>query len=43
MAQSLPSKVVVDYDDVDFFQSYAAPDFKVEYLVISSIRSDPTW
>jgi DNA-binding beta-propeller fold protein YncE len=34
VAQSLPSKVVVDYDDVDFFQSYAAPGFKVEHLVI---------
>jgi len=34
LAQNLPAKVVVDYDDVDFFQSYAAPNFKVEYLVI---------
>jgi len=30
----LPAKVLVDYDDVDFFQSYAAPGFKVEYLVM---------
>jgi sugar lactone lactonase YvrE len=34
LAQDLPAKVVVDYDDVDFFQSYAAPGFKVEHLVI---------
>jgi DNA-binding beta-propeller fold protein YncE len=34
LVQNLPSKVVVDYDDVDFFQSYAAPNFKVEHLVI---------
>lgn len=32
--QSLPAKVVVDYDDVGVFQSYAAPHFKVEFLVI---------
>jgi DNA-binding beta-propeller fold protein YncE len=31
---NLPAKVVLDYDDVDFFQKYAAPDFKVEHLVI---------
>jgi len=30
----LPAKVFVDYDDVDFFKSYAAPGFKVEYLVV---------
>jgi len=34
LVQNLPAKVVVDYDDVDFFQSYAAPNFKVEHLVI---------
>ncbi len=32
--QSLPAKVVVDYDDVPFFESYASPKFKVEHLVI---------
>lgn len=31
--QNLPAKVVVDYDDVDFFRSFIAPNFKVEYLV----------
>jgi sugar lactone lactonase YvrE len=30
----LPSKVLMDYDDVALFQKYAAPDFKVEHLVI---------
>jgi DNA-binding beta-propeller fold protein YncE len=31
--QNLPAKVVVDYDDVDFFKNFVAPNFKVEYLV----------
>jgi sugar lactone lactonase YvrE len=31
---NLPAKVLIDYDDVALFQRYAAPDFKVEYLVI---------
>jgi sugar lactone lactonase YvrE len=30
----LPAKVVVDYDHVGLFARYAAPDFKVDYLVI---------
>jgi hypothetical protein len=33
-ALELPSKVVVDYDDVHFFQRYAAPDFHVECLLV---------
>jgi DNA-binding beta-propeller fold protein YncE len=32
--QNLPAKVVVDYDDVTFFERYASPKFKVEHLVI---------
>lgn len=32
--QNLPAKIVVDYDDVPFFQQYAAPNFQVEHLVI---------
>jgi DNA-binding beta-propeller fold protein YncE len=32
--QSLPTKVLVDYDDVGLFQSYAAPHFKLDHLVI---------
>lgn len=32
--QELPAKILVDYEDVNFFQKYAAPNFKLEYLVI---------
>jgi len=32
--QNLPAKVVVDYDDVAFFDRFASPKFKVEHLVI---------
>jgi hypothetical protein len=32
--QNLPAKVLVDYEDVGFFQSFVAPGFKVEHLVI---------
>ena len=32
--QPLPAKIMVDYDDVGFFQKYAAPNFKIEHLVI---------
>jgi DNA-binding beta-propeller fold protein YncE len=31
---NLPAKVAIDYDHVGLFQTYAAPDFQVEYLVI---------
>jgi len=31
---ALPTKVILDYDNVDAFQKYVAPDFKVEYLVV---------
>ncbi len=31
--KSLPAKVLVDYDDATLFQHYAAPKFKIEYLV----------
>jgi hypothetical protein len=30
----LPAKVIVDYDHVHLFEKYAAPDFKLEHLVI---------
>jgi DNA-binding beta-propeller fold protein YncE len=33
-AQNLPAKVLVDYDDVNFFKDYIAPGFKVDHLVI---------
>jgi DNA-binding beta-propeller fold protein YncE len=32
----LPAKVVLDYDHVALFQQYAAPGFKLEYLVLAS-------
>lgn len=31
---ALPSKVFVDYDNVEYFQKYAAPNFQIEHLVI---------
>jgi DNA-binding beta-propeller fold protein YncE len=37
----LPAKVVVDYDNVAFFQKYAAPDFSIEYLVIVTNQYGP--
>jgi len=30
----LPAKVMVDYEDVDFYQQFVAPNFKLEYLVL---------
>jgi sugar lactone lactonase YvrE len=30
----LPSKVVIDYDDIGYFQKYASPDFKLDHLII---------
>jgi len=34
LVQTLPAKVAIDYDDVPYFQNFAAPGFKIEYLVI---------
>jgi len=31
--QNLPAKVLIDYEDIGFFDKYAAPHFKIEYLV----------
>ncbi|MCU7905649.1 MAG: 6-bladed beta-propeller [Candidatus Thiodiazotropha sp. (ex Epidulcina cf. delphinae)] len=31
---NLPTTVVVDYDNVEYFQQYAAPDFKIEYVIL---------
>jgi len=31
--QGLPAKVLVDYEDVSYFKQFAAPGFKIEYLV----------
>jgi DNA-binding beta-propeller fold protein YncE len=33
-SMELPAKVLVDYDDVPWFQKFAAPDFQVEHLLI---------
>jgi hypothetical protein len=30
----LPSKVLLDYDNTDFYKRFVAPDFQVEHLVI---------
>src|SRR6185437_4701882 len=32
-ATDLPAGIAVDYDNAKFFQQYAAPGFKVEYLI----------
>lgn len=31
---NLPAEVAIDYDSVDLFKKYAAPNFEIEYLVI---------
>ena len=38
---NLPAKVVVDYDNVAFFQKYAAPDFQIDHLVIVTSQYGP--
>ena len=30
----LPAKVIIDYEHVSLFQKFAAPNFRLEYLVI---------
>lgn len=30
----LPAKVVIDYDNVKYFEQYAHPNFEIEYLII---------
>jgi DNA-binding beta-propeller fold protein YncE len=32
----LPAKVLIDYDHIELFKQYAAPDFQLEYLVLAS-------
>lgn len=39
--QSLPAKVMVDYDNVGAFQNYIAPGFKAEYLVAVINQTGP--
>ncbi|MBA4146634.1 MAG: hypothetical protein H0X66_00860 [Verrucomicrobia bacterium] len=31
---ALPAGIAIDYDNVSYFQSYAAPGFKLEYIII---------
>ncbi len=37
----LPAKVIVDYDNVGLFARYAAPDFKIDYLVLVTSQFGP--
>lgn len=37
----LPAKVIIDYEHVNLFSRYAAPGFKVEYLVIVTNQYGP--
>jgi hypothetical protein len=37
----LPAKVIVDYDNVGLFAKYAAPDFKIDYLVLVTSQFGP--
>jgi DNA-binding beta-propeller fold protein YncE len=41
LMQNLPAKVLLDYDDVELFQRYAAPNFKIEYLIIVTNQLGP--
>lgn len=38
---NMPARVIIDYDHVAFYQSKAAPDFRIEYLVIVSNQYGP--
>jgi sugar lactone lactonase YvrE len=31
---NLPTQVVIDYDNVDYFQRYADPKFRIEYVIL---------
>jgi DNA-binding beta-propeller fold protein YncE len=37
----LPAKVIIDYDHVSYFQKYAAPGFRLEYLIIVTNQYGP--
>jgi sugar lactone lactonase YvrE len=32
----LPAKVAIDYENIDFFRGFAAPQFEIEYLVVAT-------
>ncbi len=31
---NLPTNVAIDYDNIKYFQQYAVPRFKLEYLIV---------
>mgnify|MGYP003572788015 FL=1 len=31
---NLPTDIIIDYDNLEYFQRYAAPGFKLEYVVL---------
>lgn len=37
----LPAKVTIDYDNVKYFESWAAPGFRIEYLVLVTSQFGP--
>ena len=37
----LPADVVIDYENVALFQSYAHPDFKLEHLIFVTNQYGP--
>ena len=39
---NLPTDVVIDYDNVGHFTRYAAPGFRIEYLIAVSSQFEPT-
>ncbi|HEX7655024.1 MAG TPA: 6-bladed beta-propeller [Verrucomicrobiae bacterium] len=39
--QSLPAKVMVDYDNVNAFKEYISPEFRAEYLVVIINQTGP--
>ncbi len=41
-SMNLPAGVAIDYDSVDYFKQYAAPGFKIQYLIIVANQFHPT-
>jgi DNA-binding beta-propeller fold protein YncE len=39
---NMPTVVKIDYDNVDYFQQYAAPNFDIEYLVLVASQYGPS-
>ncbi len=37
----LPAKVTIDYDDLDYFKSFAQPGFQIEYLILVTSQFGP--